>query len=108
MGMEILNLIIGLLGAGIGSGVMMILHTMLQRRWQKEDKSLDQMDAQTEALKVLMIDRVKHLGKIYIKQKFVYYDDKETLKEMYHSYKRLGGNGQLKTLMDEIDKLEVR
>lgn len=106
--MQILNLIIGLLGAGIGSGIMMIFHAILQRKWQKEDKISDQMDAQTEALKIFMVDRIKHLGKIYIKQHFIYYDDKEMLKEMYHSCKRLGVNGQLETLTDEIDKLEVR
>ena len=106
--MEILNLIIGLLGAGIGSGIMMIFHSMLQRRWQKNDKAVDQMDAQTEALKVIMIDRVKQLGREYIKQGYILVDDKETIKEMYQSYKRLGGNGQLSTIMGEINKLEVR
>lgn len=106
--MEILDLIIGLLGAGIGSGIMMIFHAYLQRKWQKEDKSTEKMDAQTEALKVLMIDRVKNLGKSYIRQGYIDIDDKETMKEMYHSYKRLGGNGHLQTIMDEINRLEVR
>lgn len=106
--MAVMNLIIGLLGAGIGSGLMMIFHAMLQRKWQKEDKTDDKMDAQTEALKVLMRDRVSHLGKIYIKQGFVSVDDKSIIKEMYDAYKRLGGNGHLNTIKEEVDKLEVR
>lgn len=106
--MATINLIIGILGAGIGSGIMMIFHAILQRRWQLKDRSAEKMDAQTEALKVMMIDRIKFLGKEYIKQHYVSLDDKETLKEMYHAYKRLGGNGHLQMLMDEVDKLEVR
>ena len=106
--MEIMDFIIGILGAGIGSGVMVILNSCLQRKWQKEDKSSEQMSAQTEALKVLMIDRVKRLTKEYLDQGYISLDDKETVKEMYDSYKQLGGNGHLHTAMSEIDKLEVR
>lgn len=106
--MEILNLMIGILGAGIGSGIMMIILAVLQRKWQKEDKTSDQMDAQTGALKVLMIDRVKHLAKEYFKQGYITLEDKDTIKDMYNAYKKLGGNGQLNNTMEEIDKLEVR
>ncbi len=106
--MEAINLIIGILGAGIGSGIMMIFHAILQRRWQRQDKSEEKMDAQTEALKVIMVDRVKCLGREFINQRYISLDDKETIKEMYHAYKRLGGNGHLETLMDEINRLEVR
>ena len=106
--MEVMDLLIGILGAGIGSGLMMILHAILQRKWQKEDRSSDKMDAQTEALKVLMRDRVNHLGRIYLKQGYISVMDKDTLKEMYTAYKRLGGDGHLETIKDEVDKLEVR
>lgn len=106
--MEIINLIIGILGAGIGSGVMAIVLAVLQRRWQRKDKSDDQMNAQTEALKVIMVDRVRHLGRTYIKQGYILLDDKETLQEMYNAYKALGGNGHLSMVMSEVEKLEVK
>ena len=106
--MEMINLVIGILGAGIGSGIMMIFHAVLQRKWQKEDKSSEAMNAQTEALKVMMIDRVKQLGKEYIRQGYISLEDKDTIKEMFHAYKRLGGNGHLQTTMSEVEKLEVR
>ena len=106
--MTVINLVIGILGAGIGSGIMMIVHALLQRKWQKEDRSTEKMDAQTEALKVIMIDRVRELGKEFIKQHYISLDDKKTLKEMYHAYKRLGGNSHLETIIDEVNKLEVR
>lgn len=106
--MEVISLIIGILGAGIGSGVMAIVLAALQRRWQKKDKSDDKMDAQTEALKVIMIDRVRYLGKTYIKQGYIGFEDKETLQEMYNAYKALGGNGHLQMVMSEVEKLEVK
>lgn len=43
--MEIMDFIIGILGAGIGSGIMVILNSCLQRKWQKEDKSSEQISA---------------------------------------------------------------
>ena len=33
-----MDFIIGLLGAGIGSGIMAILHSALQRKWKKNDQ----------------------------------------------------------------------
>lgn len=103
-----LDFIIGILGAGIGSGIMAIALAKLQRKWQKEDRSEDLIDAQTEALKVLMIDRVRTLGREFVKQGYIILEDKETIDEMYQSYKDLGGNGHLTTLMNEVNKLEVR
>lgn len=104
----IANFIIGLLGAGVGSGIMVIIQMWLQRKWQLEDRSAEKMDAQTEALKVLMVDRIRQRGREYIPSGVISLGDKETLIEMYSSYKALGGNGHLDILMDQIDKLEVR
>lgn len=101
------SLIIGILGAGIGSGVMSILQACLNRKWQKEDKHDARVDALVEAQKVTMIDRVRYLSKSYIKQGCVTLEDKENLKEMYAAYKNLGGNGHLDTPMSEVEKLRV-
>lgn len=106
--MMLLDFIIGILGAGIGSGIMAIVLAALQRKWQNEDRSKDLVDAKTEALKVLMIDRVRTLGREFVKQGYIVLEDKETIDEMYKSYKDLGGNGHLTTLMTEVNKLEVR
>lgn len=40
-----MELLIGLLGAGIGSGIMAILLAALQRKWKKEDSHNAQQDA---------------------------------------------------------------
>ena len=98
-----MGFIIGILGAGIGSGIMAIVLAMLQRRWANSDKS----DAIVAGLKVLTVDSVRYLGKCYIEQKEITLDDKENLQEMYRAYKALGGNGHLETVMNEVNGLPV-
>ena len=57
--MEILQIV---LTAATGSGVTAIILAILQRKWTKDDKR----DAIVDALKVLLIDRVRYLGQKYI------------------------------------------
>ena len=113
--MIVINILLGLLGAGIGSGIMVLVQMKVQRKWQLEDRSAEKNEAQvesmnalTEALKVLMIDRVRTLGRQYIADGYISLEDKETIHEMYDSYKSLGGNGHLSMLMSEVDNLDVR
>jgi hypothetical protein len=101
------NLIIALIGALTGSGVSSIIVVLLQRKWTKQDKHDERIDALLDANKVLMIDRVRCLGKQYISDGEIHLEDKENLKEMYDSYKRLGGNGHLETVMNEVNHLKV-
>lgn len=102
-----MDLLIGLLGAGIGSGIMAIVLASLQRKWAKEDKHDSRIDALVNAQKVTMIHEVKHIGKMYIMNGEISIDDKETIREMYDAYKGLGGNGHLDTIMSEINRLKV-
>ena len=97
------TVLVALLSGGIGSGVVGIVLAVLQRKWAKEDR----VDALVSAQKVLMVDRVRHLGKSYISEKEISVEDKENLGEMYKAYKALGGNGHLDTIMKEIDRLPV-
>ena len=48
-----MELLIGVLGAGIGSGIMAIVLAALQRKWKKEDSKNDQLDAVTDRLEKL-------------------------------------------------------
>lgn len=101
------NLIVALIGALTGSGVSSIVVVLLQRKWAKQDKHDERIDALVEANKVLMIDRVRWLGKQHIANGEIALEDKENLREMYNAYKRLGGNGHLETVMSEIDHIKV-
>lgn len=102
-----MDILIGILGAGIGSGTMAIVQACLQRKWAKDDKSDARIDAIVTAQKVSMIDRVRHLGRVYVAKGEISLDDKENLVEMYNAYKGLGGNGHLDQIMSEINKLRV-
>lgn len=101
------NLIIALIGALTGSGVSSIVVVLLQRKWSKQDKHDERVDALVDATKVQMIDRVRWLGKQYINDGVIHLEDKENLIEMYNAYKRLGGNGHLETIMYEVNHLKV-
>lgn len=102
-----MDLVIGILGAGIGSGIMAILLAWFQRKWKKEDASSDQLVALVTAQKVLMVDRVRHLGRTYIDAGHITLEDKENLQDMYKAYKALGGNGHLETVYNEVCHLPV-
>lgn len=90
------------------SGIASIVVACLNRYWSKKDRGDARIDALVEAQQVMMIDRVRYLGKEYIKDGFITLADKENLKHMHEAYKALGGNGHLETVMSEIDRLEVR
>ena len=100
-------IIVALIGAVSGSAVGAIVVACLQRKWAKEDKHDERVDALVVANKVLMVDRVRWLGKEYIKDGVVHLEDKENLIEMYNAYKKLGGNGHLETVMSEVNHLKV-
>lgn len=101
------NLVIALIGALTGSGVSSIVVVLLQRKWAKQDKQDDRIDALVTATKVQMIDRVRWLGKQYIAAGEIHLEEKEHLIEMYNAYKALGGNGHLETVMSEVKELKV-
>lgn len=101
------TIIVALIGAATGSGVGAIVVACLQRKWAKQDKHDERVDALVDANKVLMIDRVRWLGKQYIADGEIHLEDKENLIAMYDAYKKLGGNGHLETVMSEVKNLKV-
>ena len=105
-----MEFVIGILGAGIGSGLMAIVLAALQRKWKKEDEARidpELIKALVEAQKVMIVDRVQYLGGNYIHAGEISLEEKETIKAMHKAYKALGGNGHLDTVMEEVDKLPV-
>ena len=124
---------IGLLGSAFGAalvaGLFGIWQWRLNRKAQKEDKAADRkaadcaargaeikslegkVNALMEADRTLLYDRIKHLAKSYIKQRWISVEDYEDLKRMhkvYHDPDKLNGNGFLDGLMAEIEELEKR
>ena len=101
------SMVIAVIGALTGSGVASVVVALLQRKWAKQDRHDERVDALVVANKVLMVDKVRYLGKKYIAEGEIHLEDKESIREMYSAYKRLGGNGHLETIMAEIDHLKV-
>lgn len=99
-----LTLILAILGS---SSVASIVVACLQRHWSKKDKGDARIDALVEAQQVMMIDRVRYLGRGYIEAGRISLAEKENLVSMYNAYKQLGGNGHLETVMQEIERLDV-
>lgn len=132
-----MNVLVTILGAGIGSGLMAILLAWLQHRWKKADEKEAKEEAGTEAAiselkneihalaekvdeakqttdnvvfaqKVITMERVRYLATCFISAKKIDIENKETMRNMHKAYKALGGNGDLDTVMEEIEKLEVK
>lgn len=66
-------------------------------------------DAQSEALKFILYDRIRYLALAYIADKEIDFDDRRILNDMHRSYHTgLGGNGDLDVLMREVNNLPLK
>ncbi len=65
-------------------------------------------DAQSEALKFILYDRIRYLALAYIADGEIDFDDRRILNDMHRSYHNgLNGNGDLDTLMAEVNRLPL-
>ena len=75
-------------------------------------KSVDQnnkdMSLQSEALMAIAQDRIIFLAREFIKQGWIYEDDLNNSHRLADAYRDLHGNGEVKILMDMVDKLPVK
>ena len=69
----------------------------------------EKVDIQREALKFILYDRIRYLGQAYIAEKEIDFDDRRILNNMHHTYHYgLCGNGDLDTLMAEVNRLPLK
>lgn len=74
-----------------------------------QDKQQDvELAALKDALRVILFDRLRYLGKSYVHDGAVDYDDRRNLHKMHAAYHGLGGNGDLDTLMRDVDALPMQ
>ena len=67
------------------------------------------VDVQREAMKFMLYDRIRYLGQAYIADKEIDFDDRRILNNMHHTYHDgLCGNGDLDTLMEEVNHLPLK
>lgn len=110
----------GAAGAAIINGINERKMHKLKRQDAKEDnEALDtenrlkaieeKTDAQSEALKFILYDRIRYLGQAYIAESEIDFDDRRILNDMHRSYHNgLGGNGDLDKLMEAVNDLPLK
>lgn len=126
--MQLLMTVIGgAVGAAIVSGIFGIIMWKLNRKAQVEDRHEDkeqesadalkaevetindQLSGLTVAMRMLMYDRIKHLGNSYLKRDSISSEELADLIEMHRVYHdTLKGNGFLDTLMEKVKALPVK
>lgn len=69
----------------------------------------EKLAALIESQKIILLDRIRHLGQRYLAEKAIDFDDRRLLHSMHDSYHNgLGGNGDADVIMREIDALPLR
>lgn len=77
--------------------------------WTYVIKKIEKKDVKTEMLIGLAHDRILYLGMCYIERGYITQDEYENLYEyLYGPYLKLGGNGSVKRVMNEVDKLPIK
>lgn len=84
-----------------------------EKRNEENDKRLQEIEkqtaAQSEALKLILLDRILYLGKGYINAGAISYDDRRRFHAMHDCYHTgLGGNGDAKLIVEAVDELAVK
>lgn len=90
----------------ISSGALSTLVSALFNVWQARKKRKDGVRA---GMKMLLYDRIKHLGKSYIERGSISTDELEDLVEMHSIYHEdLDGNGFLDAIMASVKALPIK
>lgn len=82
--------------------------------WKKDiEKKLEALDAQNtaenEALRVILLDRIRHLGQSYIQIGEISFDDRRIFHMMHDVYHTgLGGNGDADLIVEAVDELPLK
>ena len=107
--MELLTAILaGSVGAAIVGGIFSVIMFKLNRKAEKEDKQESKEDDLTSGLRILLYDRIKHLGKSYITRGYITTEELEDLLLMHKIYHdNLKGNGFLDSLMGQVKQLPI-
>ena len=119
----------GAAGAAAVGGIFSVVMWVLNRKAKKEDKVNDiniancsargqeireirkDTDRIIAALRLDYYNQIKKLAKKYIARGHIYveeYEDFSRMYDMYHNPNKLDGNGLLKSLKEEVDKLEKK
>jgi hypothetical protein len=110
MGLQIILAVLG--GSALAALINQIGEFARQKAKKKdsqEETENKDMTALKQGMKFIMLDRIKWLGQSYIKSGEISFNDRRLLNEMHGVYHNgLGGNGDLDTLMREVNELSLK
>lgn len=106
----------GTAGAAFVTGIFSLIKWRLDRKASREDRNADKEDKTNEQIagivvgvRMLMYDRIKHLGNSYLRRGSVSSEELEDLISMHKVYhNELDGNGFLDNLMEKVKHLPVK
>lgn len=76
-------------------------------KWKKETE--ESINGLREGLRIIMLDLIRRHGQKYIKEGEIDFDDRRYLNEMHQVYHGpLHGNGDLDTLMEDVNDLPLK
>ena len=101
-GKDIVTIVVAIVSSGAFSAIVNAFLSAQREKRQKET-------GVSAGVRMLLYDRIKHLGKAYIQRGSVTSDELEDLIAMHNIYHDdLGGNGFLDTLMDSVRALPIK
>lgn len=96
----------GIVVAVISSGLLSTIITAVIGQY---NRAVDAKNGHTEALRLIIKDRLRYLCIHYIEQDWIYEDELEDVLAMHKIYHdTLKGNGYLDVMIDKVKHLAVR
>ena len=82
----------------------------LSKKHDDDMKSLNErLDAQSEAIRLLLLDRIIGMGEDLIEKQEATFDERKRFHDMHKCYhNRLGGNGDADPIVEGVDKLPLK
>lgn len=104
----IIQIIIAALAGGAVAAIINGFFGLLMFRKKRNAKKADRDDAQSKALKLLLLDKVLYLGQCYIDKGVISLEERRFFHEMHNCYHNdLGGNGDADLIVAAVDRLPL-
>ena len=95
--------------AALVSGIFSVVMWKLQQKAQIQAQKTSKEDDIAKGIRMLLYDRIKHLGNSYIHKGYVTSEELEDLTAMHQIYhNNLNGNGFLDDLMSRVKNLPIK
>lgn len=107
--MDILVAVLG--GSAVAALINQVGQYLRDRKTHEETtEKKDDEDIQSlkEAMRLLLMDRIRCLCEIYLRAGEIGFHDLKILHQMHDIYHKLGGNGDLNSLLEQVEELPLK